>query len=102
MIESVFLISISLVALIDAGKDWSEDTKPEKWMKYSRNRIDHILDRKINGNIAKNIILFLGDGMGITTVTAGRILKGQIDGNNGEDEITAMESLDHVALSKVK
>uniref|UniRef100_A0A1I8FMI8 alkaline phosphatase n=1 Tax=Macrostomum lignano TaxID=282301 RepID=A0A1I8FMI8_9PLAT len=31
----------------------------------------------------KNAILFLGDGMGITSVTAGRILKGQLDGKSG-------------------
>ena len=39
--------------------------------------------------------------MGISSVTAGRILKGQLFGNNGEEVITAMESLDHVGLSKV-
>jgi hypothetical protein len=38
---------------------------------------------------------------GISTITAGRILKGQLRGNNGEEEITAMESLDHVGLAKV-
>ncbi|RMZ99235.1 alkaline phosphatase-like [Brachionus plicatilis] len=38
--------------------------------------------------------------MGITTITAGRILKGQLKGNNGEEEITNMESMDNVALSK--
>lgn len=38
----------------------------------------------------------------IKKVTAGRILKGQLKGNNGEEEITFMESLDHVGLSKVK
>ena len=32
---------------------------------------------------------------------AGRILKGQLKGDNGEEEVTFMESLDHVALSKV-
>lgn len=39
--------------------------------------------------------------MGISTVTAGRIRKGQLKGNNGEDEVTYMESLPHLALSKV-
>ncbi len=39
--------------------------------------------------------------MGVTTVTAGRILLGQINKRNGEEEVTIMESLDHVALSKV-
>ena len=32
---------------------------------------------------AKNVILFLGDGMGISTVTAARILQGQLQGKTG-------------------
>ncbi len=74
---------------------------PEKWKFDGKKNIKRILNRKNNGNIAKNIILFLGDGMGVSTITAGRILKGQLKGNTGEEEITAMESLDHVGLSKV-
>ena len=33
---------------------------------------------------AKNIILFVGDGMGVSTVTAARILEGQLRGEPGE------------------
>lgn len=33
---------------------------------------------------AKGVILFLGDGMGISTVTAGRILDGQLKGQTGK------------------
>ncbi len=40
--------------------------------------------------------------MGPTTVTAGRIVKGQLKGNNGEEEVTNMENLKGgLALSKV-
>ena len=39
--------------------------------------------------------------MGISTVTAGRIRKGQLKGNNGEEEVTFMEGLPHLALAKV-
>ena len=38
-----------------------------------------------NTNTAKNVIMFLGDGMGVETVTAARILKGQQAGGSGED-----------------
>ena len=34
---------------------------------------------------AKNVILFVGDGMGVTTVTAARILDGQLRGEHGEE-----------------
>ena len=33
-------------------------------------------EQSINTNIAKNIILFIGDGMSNPTITAARILKG--------------------------
>lgn len=49
---------------------------------------------------AKNVILFIGDGMGISTVTAARILEGQRRGEPGEENRLAFESLPHVALSK--
>uniref|UniRef100_V9KD00 Alkaline phosphatase n=1 Tax=Callorhinchus milii TaxID=7868 RepID=V9KD00_CALMI len=49
---------------------------------------------------AKNVILFLGDGMGIPTVTAARILKGQLQNRTGEETVLAMESFPHLGLSK--
>lgn len=49
---------------------------------------------------AKNVILFIGDGMGISTVTAARIHAGQLKGNDGESYRLAMETLPNIALSK--
>jgi len=49
---------------------------------------------------AKNVILFLGDGMGVTTVTAARILAGQQKGMLGEENQLSFEKFPHLALSK--
>jgi alkaline phosphatase len=49
---------------------------------------------------AKNVILFIGDGMGISTVTAMRILDGQSKGLQGEENVLSFERFPHVALSK--
>lgn len=49
---------------------------------------------------ARNVILFVGDGMGIATVTAARILEGQNRGETGEENQLAFETLPHVAFSK--
>ena len=49
---------------------------------------------------AKNVILFVGDGMGIATVTAARILEGQNRGETGEENRLSFEDLPHVAFSK--
>lgn len=40
-------------------------------------------------------------GMGITTVTAARILKGQLAGASGEETSLVMDTFPHLALSKV-
>jgi len=49
---------------------------------------------------AKNVILFVADGMGITTITAARIYAGQRQGLDGESYQLAMEKLPWSALSK--
>ena len=49
---------------------------------------------------AKNVILFIGDGMGVSTVTAIRILDGQRKGMAGEENVLPFERFPHVALSK--
>jgi alkaline phosphatase len=49
---------------------------------------------------AKNVILFVGDGMGISTITATRILEGQMRGESGEENRLSFEDFPFVALSK--
>lgn len=49
---------------------------------------------------AKNVILFVGDGMGISTITATRIYAGQQRGRDGESYQLAMEKLPYSAFSK--
>lgn len=42
----------------------------------------------------------MGDGMGITTVTAARILDGQLKGKTGEENVLSWEELPWTALAK--
>ena len=51
---------------------------------------------------AKNVILFIGDGMGISTITAARILEGQkVKGSTkGEENLLSFEKFPNVALSR--
>ncbi len=53
-----------------------------------------------NPTKAKNVILFVGDGMGISTITAARIYTGQSKGLDGESYQLAMEKLPYSAFSK--
>jgi alkaline phosphatase len=52
------------------------------------------------GSTAKNVILFLGDGMGISTVTAARIREGQLAGNPGEENRLSFEEFPVTGLAK--
>ncbi len=53
-----------------------------------------------NSARAKNVILFVGDGMGVSTVTAMRILAGQRAGKSGEDHVLPFETFENTALIK--
>jgi alkaline phosphatase len=56
--------------------------------------LDHASDR------ARNVIVFLGDGMSLATITAARILEGQMRGEPGEENRLAFEELPQVCLVK--
>ncbi|MEG8222766.1 alkaline phosphatase [Sphingomonas sp. HH69] len=49
---------------------------------------------------ARNIILFIGDGMGVSTLTAARIHQGQQQGVDGESFVPTMDRLSSTALVK--
>lgn len=49
---------------------------------------------------AKNIILFVGDGMGVSTVTAARILEGQLKGMQGEENNLSFDLFPYTGLAK--
>lgn len=49
---------------------------------------------------AKNLILFVGDGMSLPTVAAARIFEGQKRGNLGEENQLSFERFPYTALSK--
>ncbi|MDZ4775541.1 MAG: alkaline phosphatase [Alphaproteobacteria bacterium] len=44
---------------------------------------------------ARNVILFVGDGMGVSTVTAARIFAGQRAGKDGESHQLTMDTFPH-------
>ena len=60
------------------------------------------LKESVNTNVAKNIILFIGDGMGITSTTTARIFKARQENKQfPEREYLAFERLPNLAHSKV-
>ncbi|MBN3325856.1 PPB phosphatase, partial [Atractosteus spatula] len=100
-LTSVFLCT-SLVWVCSGKPEFPEEEKnPRFWNDMAQKTLQKALSlQEHNKNIAKNIILFLGDGMGIPTVTAARILKGQMNGYSGEETELEMDKFPYVALSK--
>ncbi|XP_014727184.1 PREDICTED: intestinal-type alkaline phosphatase-like [Sturnus vulgaris] len=73
---------------------------PGYWNKGARRRLELALALQPAAQRAKNIILFMGDGMGLSTMSAARIYKGQLAGGSGEESVLAMETFPHMALAK--
>ncbi len=76
------------------------DETPAGWYAAGRATVEAAARREAIRHRAKNVILFVGDGMGISTVTAARILEGQLRGETGEENVLAFETLPYVALAK--
>ncbi|XP_066287000.1 alkaline phosphatase-like [Branchiostoma lanceolatum] len=78
------------------------EKRPEFWNNMAGKSIQDAvrIQKSHNRKIAKNVVMFLGDGMGAVSVTSARILKGQKAGSPGEETVLAMDTLPHVALSK--
>lgn len=70
------------------------------WRAHGEQALKEALAQQPNTRRAKNVILFVGDGNGITSVTATRIFDGQSKGGRGEDNILSYERFPHVALAK--
>ncbi|XP_058017373.1 alkaline phosphatase, tissue-nonspecific isozyme [Ahaetulla prasina] len=100
--KSLLLLLLPFLAQDSHSFEVPEKEKdPQFWRLQAQETLQRALSlQKLNTNVAKNIILFLGDGMGISTVTAARILKGQLQQRTGEETVLEMDRFPFVALSK--
>lgn len=90
----ILLCGVSLLSpLLSMGADGN-------WYTDGQAQLKRLVFEKPNTQKAKNIILFVGDGMGVSTVTAARIYAGQQLGMTGEEHSLAFEKLPYVGLSK--
>lgn len=72
----------------------------ETWRRDGWNAIEKAKKEKVRKGKAKNVILFIGDGMGVSTLTAARIFEGQLRGESGEENRLSFEEFPNSALSK--
>ncbi|XP_053177899.1 alkaline phosphatase-like [Scomber japonicus] len=96
----IFTGLLSLISVQWALSVPEEELHASYWNNKGRQALHTALNVEPNIHLAKNLILFLGDGMGVPTVTAARILKGQLAGKSGEETSLVMDTFPHLALSK--
>jgi alkaline phosphatase len=89
---------VALVTAISIGAGAAR--ADEDWQAAGRRAVAEARALTASARDAKNVVLFVGDGMGVATVTAARILDGQQKGRSGEENLLAFERLPYVALSK--
>jgi alkaline phosphatase len=109
------LIFIALVAIIGCDRAVNElssqkgheiqlTDKTNPWFQSSINELEQkrLVAEKIQNQLgaAKNIILFVGDGMSLTTVTASRIFEGQRKGLLGEENNLSFDQFPFSGLAK--
>ncbi|XP_061636512.1 intestinal-type alkaline phosphatase-like isoform X3 [Phyllopteryx taeniolatus] len=87
-------------AAVESQVLYEHEREPAYWDAQAKATLDAALKLRPREHQAKNVILFLGDGMGVSTVSAARILEGQMEGNAGEETVLAMDTFPYVALSK--
>lgn len=90
----------TLAILVVAGPLGGGTESPEQWYRDGRQAVQAAKRLAPISRKAKNVILFIGDGMGISTVTAARILDGQRRGDPGEENLLSFEKLPYTALIK--
>lgn len=88
------------VSALTATAFAERNESPTQWYAEGVGELQRTLQLKPNETRAKNVILFVGDGMGLSTVTAARIYDGQLRGDSGEENVLAFEELPYVALAK--
>ncbi len=96
--KTTALVSFVITALYVLPTVAEEDKKSSSVRVHET--LQSRLDIHPNTNTARNIILFIGDGMGVSTVTAARIFDGQSRGESGEENSLSFEHFPHIALIK--
>jgi alkaline phosphatase len=91
---------IAAIIVLQPASGALAQVEQNSWYRAGRATIERMHGGRPLANRAKNVILFVGDGMSITTVTAARILEGQLAGSTGEENLLSFEHFEHVALSK--
>ena len=104
IIIMIIIIIINIIVSFSPGVsgDIFRNQDSNIWYEGGVDLIEKNLKVKENRNTAKSAVLFVGDGMGITTITAARIYDGQLNSKvkYGEENVLSWENFPWTALAK--
>lgn len=95
-----YLSALLILATFSHGATAERTAAAEKWYAAGEQFVAERQQMTRGKQRAKNVILFIGDGMSLTTVTAARILEGQMNGADGEENLLSFEEFPATAFSK--
>ncbi|CAO1316317.1 unnamed protein product [Diamesa hyperborea] len=99
----VLSVQVFLFTSVNSAVFQSPHTDDAKyWRKYAEDHLQKVLKRQGIKSVdrVKNVIYFVGDGMSVATIAAGRIYKGQLCKNSGEETDLVFESFPHLGMAK--
>ncbi len=99
VVPVLFIAVLSILLTTDAVAA-NRSEAAETWYQAGAAYVDQRQRQTRGKRRAKNVILFIGDGMSLTTVTAARILEGQMKGEPGEENLLSFETFPATAFSK--
>lgn len=96
------LLAAMLLSVSSPSRAENTVETPAYWLNTGAAAIKASDKLVANKSTAKNVILFVGDGMGVSTVTAARIYDGQSKPGNrgGEENSLSFDQMPYLALSK--
>jgi alkaline phosphatase len=101
-LNSASFLLLALAALSGPASA-AQQTIPQaddNYFRSAQETLQQRLAQRPNTSRAKNVIIFVGDGMSIPTVTAARIYAGQKQGRDGVSNKLTMETFPYSALSR--
>jgi len=103
MRKKILVSTLGMLASAAMATSVQAQDSAEEWTALGQSWVTQSVELKqgVSQKKAKKIILFVGDGMGVSTVTAARIRDGQLQGMDGEENYLSFETMPNVALSKV-
>ncbi|XP_050540538.1 membrane-bound alkaline phosphatase-like [Daktulosphaira vitifoliae] len=101
----ILVLLVCILRIFEINGSLTEtETNPESvknyWLESGQNYLEKVSKLALRTNTAKNLIIFMGDGMSLTTITAARIYNGQINNRTGESDYLSFENFPFTGKTK--